>query len=279
MWCRGKVYFTLPITYLWMNETDKSDQGSVNIVGTVHVSQSSSDKVKRTIKEEQPDIVAIELDPKRYEKFMEKTFSDGENIQKTTFKDALFNEKIKLPKYLLLRSIMTVQSRLSAKTGIEPDDTDMQAALKTAVDENIPIALIDRSPDRTIERLFNEITISGTLSLILYFIISLLSTPFITSDTIESLDSHEEKIKETIQGLEKEMPSFYKAFIHERDVYMSHALKKLSIENDVVAIVGLGHKNGISECLSADETEFGDERRKLGITGYAYVIELEESTS
>lgn len=43
------------------------DEQDVVIVGTAHVSEKSASDVRETIRDEDPDIVAVELDPRRYE--------------------------------------------------------------------------------------------------------------------------------------------------------------------------------------------------------------------
>lgn len=45
--------------------------GHVTIVGTAHVSPESADEVRRAIRDEHPDVVAVELDSKRYESLQE----------------------------------------------------------------------------------------------------------------------------------------------------------------------------------------------------------------
>lgn len=44
----------------------------VTIVGTAHVSEKSAREVRETIREEQPDYVAVELDPRRYDSVKER---------------------------------------------------------------------------------------------------------------------------------------------------------------------------------------------------------------
>ena len=42
----------------------------LKIIGTAHVSQNSADEVRAAILEDQPDVVAIELDRGRYQRLM-----------------------------------------------------------------------------------------------------------------------------------------------------------------------------------------------------------------
>ena len=48
-------------------------------------------------------------------------------------------------------------------------------------------------------------------------------------------------------------PGGYNALVHERDAYMAHHLKSLEDKN-VVAVVGAGHKNGITTYLNNPDT-------------------------
>lgn len=49
----------------------RSIMSDVTIVGTAHVSEKSALDVRETIRDEEPDYVAVELDPRRYEKVKE----------------------------------------------------------------------------------------------------------------------------------------------------------------------------------------------------------------
>ncbi|MDZ7689130.1 MAG: TraB/GumN family protein [Halobacteriales archaeon] len=51
--------------------------GDVTIVGTAHVSEKSALDVRETIRDEQPDYVAVELDPRRYETVKDRDGSYG----------------------------------------------------------------------------------------------------------------------------------------------------------------------------------------------------------
>ena len=55
---------------------------NIVLIGTAHISQESVDEVKSVIEEEHPDIVAVELDERRYKALTEKTKWENTPINK-----------------------------------------------------------------------------------------------------------------------------------------------------------------------------------------------------
>jgi len=47
-------------------EAAATQEGSVRVVGTAHVSADSVEEVERVVEEENPDVVAVELDEGRF---------------------------------------------------------------------------------------------------------------------------------------------------------------------------------------------------------------------
>ena len=55
---------------------------NIVLIGTAHISQESVDEVKQIIETEKPDIVAVELDDRRYKSLIEKTKWENTPINK-----------------------------------------------------------------------------------------------------------------------------------------------------------------------------------------------------
>ncbi|MFB6107517.1 MAG: TraB/GumN family protein [Haloplanus sp.] len=126
-----------------MSERAASREGSVHVVGTAHVSADSVREVEATIESERPDVVAVELDEGRYRQMRGETPDDieaGDLLRGNT-----------VFQFLAYWMLSYVQTRLGEKFDIQPG-ADMMAAVETAQDLGIDVALVDRDIQTTIQR-------------------------------------------------------------------------------------------------------------------------------
>ncbi|EMA52493.1 MULTISPECIES: TraB/GumN family protein [Halococcus] len=123
--------------------------GSVRVVGTAHVSADSVDEVERTIADERPDIVAVELDEGRYRQMK------GEEPDDLDAGDLLRGNTVF--QFLAYWLLSYVQTRLGDEFDIKPG-ADMLAAIETAEDLGLGIALVDRDIQITVQRFWTRMT-------------------------------------------------------------------------------------------------------------------------
>ncbi|MFC6737507.1 TraB/GumN family protein, partial [Halolamina salina] len=140
-----------------MSESD----GSVRVVGTAHVSAESVREVEETIEEERPDVVAVELDEGRYSQMR------GEEPEDLTAGDLLEGNTVF--QFLAYWMLSYVQARMGDRFDIQPG-AEMLAAVETAEDLGIELALVDRDIQETIRRfwarmsLFEKLRVVGSLA-------------------------------------------------------------------------------------------------------------------
>ncbi|WP_256405247.1 TraB/GumN family protein [Haloplanus ruber] len=118
-------------------------EGRVRVVGTAHVSAESVREVEAAIEEERPDAVAVELDEGRYRQLQGETPDDiepGDLLRGNT-----------VFQFLAYWMLSYVQSRLGEKFDVTPG-ADMMAAVDTAEELCIDVALVDRDIQTTIQR-------------------------------------------------------------------------------------------------------------------------------
>ena len=118
-------------------------EGRVRVVGTAHVSAESVREVEDAIEADRPDVVAVELDEGRYRQMQGETPDDiepGDLLRGNT-----------VFQFLAYWMLSYVQSRLGEKFDIQPG-ADMLAAVETAEDLGIDVALVDRDIQTTIQR-------------------------------------------------------------------------------------------------------------------------------
>ncbi|QKY19562.1 TraB/GumN family protein [Halolamina sp. CBA1230] len=136
-------------------------EGSVQVVGTAHVSAESVREVEETIEEERPDVVAVELDEGRYNQMR------GEEPEDLAAGDLLEGNTVF--QFLAYWMLSYVQARMGDRFDIQPG-AEMLAAVETAEDLDIELSLVDRDIQETIRRfwarmsLFEKLRVVGSLA-------------------------------------------------------------------------------------------------------------------
>ncbi|MBE6493156.1 MAG: TraB/GumN family protein [Methanosphaera stadtmanae] len=224
---------------------------SLEIVPTAHISDKSVETVRQVIYEKKPEIVAIELDIKRYNGLLDEA-RGIKREQKFDLKSMLKDSNLIV--MLVSSFLSSMQRRMGAEVGVSPGSEMLEAA-KIAQEVNADIALIDRDIQITLKRTINGMSFREKLS----FGWEILKSYFISEDETEDLKEEIENLKEedtiveVMNFFKETSPGGYNALVHERDAYMAYNLKSLEDKN-VVAVVGAGHKQGILEYLSDSDT-------------------------
>ncbi|QSG09657.1 TraB/GumN family protein [Halapricum desulfuricans] len=124
-------------------------EGSVELVGTAHVSSKSVEEVEGTIAERRPDVVAVELDEGRYRQMK------GETPEDLDASDLLHGNTVF--QFLAYWMLSYVQTRLGERFDIKPG-ADMMAAVETAEEHGLGVALVDRDIQTTIQRFWRRLS-------------------------------------------------------------------------------------------------------------------------
>lgn len=221
----------------------------LTIIGTAHVSEESVNEVKDAIYEQHPDIVAIELDRGRYIKIRNKMrdVEEDNNIQITRI---IKENKVGL--FLVSTLLGYFQSKIGAEVDVDPG-SEMIGAIEACEDLNIPIALIDREINTTLQRALNKMGFMEKAK----FGYGLIASVLGFDDEEEDIDIEDLKNSENIDDLmemfKDEAPSVYEVLVHERDAYLAGKIMQIPYEH-VIAVVGAGHKPGIEKYLDNPET-------------------------
>ena len=186
------------------------------IVGTAHISEESIREVQRTIEAERPDVVAVELDPGRYQALTHP------EQQSASIKDVLSSGR--LYQFLVHWLLAYVQNKLGSEVGVKPG-SEMLSAIEVAGSVGASVALVDRDINITIARFWAKMRLIEKLKML----IALLGIT--TSD--EEID---------LEDITND---------DERDAYLAGNLLKL--RGKIVAVVGAGHKEGIKHFLDHPE--------------------------
>lgn len=218
----------------------------IKLIGTAHVSQQSVDEVRTAIQEYVPDVVAIELDPSRFAALKKQA-------RDPTVDDVL---EVKNFNSLLVQWLLAyLQRKIGLDVGVEPG-AEMKIAIAEAEAHNIPIALVDRDIRITLLRFWSSLGFFEKIKMVWALIISIAEIDNGEEIDIESL-KEQNVIDMVMEEFRKFSPNGARALIDERDAYIAHQLVILKAqrpEAKILAVVGAGHRQGITGYLDNPDT-------------------------
>ncbi|MFO8078081.1 MAG: TraB/GumN family protein [Thermoplasmatota archaeon] len=213
------------------------------LIGTAHISQQSVDEVTKAIETYDPDVVAIELCPRRYKNLTEK--DQWENTPVT----ALL--KSNNAYFLLAQTFLSsVQRKLGKDQGVQPG-SEMIAAINEAKKHQKDIELVDRDIAVTLKRAWKKMGFKEKFRVLWEFLKAMVG---FDEEEMEEINLEELMDQDMISTMLEEFgeiaPSVTTVLIHERDQYIAQKIKYLQDKGKtVVAVVGAGHLHGIETHL------------------------------
>jgi len=226
---------------------EPSGEGEVTVLGTAHVSRESVEEVERTIEEDRPGIVAVELDEGRYRQLK------GEAPEDLEPSDLIKGNTVF--QFLAYWLLSYVQMRLGDQFDIEPG-ADMLAAVESAETFGLGVALVDRDIQTTIQRFWKRLTLLEKLKLVFSLVLGMVG---LAGNPEEEIDmdriTEGDVVSMMMEEFRRFSPGGAEALIDERDAYIAHNLVQLRAAGyDVLAVVGAGHREGIEGYLANPET-------------------------
>ena len=215
---------------------------SLEIIGTAHVSEKSVEKVRNTILEKNPDVVAIELCINRYNNLMNE--KKGEPQKKEfQIKELIKGDNLTL--FLVSGFLSYMQRKIGDDVGVKPG-SEMLAAIDAANEIGAKIALIDRDISITLNRAIKKMSFIEKMK----FIYGIIASFFSKDEEIEDIDSITEgdALQEVMKYFQEMSPKAYDVLVTERDAYMAKMLLGIN-EEKVIAVVGAGHQSGIKRYM------------------------------
>lgn len=220
---------------------------NLTIVGTSHISPDSIKEVRNAINDNEPAIIALELDKDRLMALINKNKPNTKKrsmIKELGVKGAIFN---------FIGA--WIEKKLGKMVGVEPG-SEMKEAINLAKEKKIHLALIDQDIKITIKNLFKYIKFREKMN----FIIDIFKGMLGMDKELRRIDlkkvPDQELIDYIIKRVKKRYPGFYKALIDDRNKFMAKRLYNLMDiykDQEIVAIVGAGHEKEIIEILEKKE--------------------------
>ena len=214
---------------------------NLTIIGSSHIAKQSIIEVQDYINKNKPQIIAVELDRKRFLALFRK--------EKIKLKDIMH---LGLKAFIINVIGAYVEKKLGKLVGVSPGD-EMRTAIKLGSSYNANIALIDQPIEITLKKL-SKISFKEKFRIIVDIIKGVIFRKEIIK--IERFDLNKVPSKEIIVKLinkvKRSYPETYNVLIKERNEIMAKALNKiitLNPEANILAIVGAGHETDIIKLL------------------------------
>ena len=214
------------------------------ILGTSHISKDSIKQVDSFISDNKPDIVAIELDKRRFYAML--------NESKLSIKD-VFQMGIKA--FLINLIGAYVEKKLGNIVGVKPG-SEMRKAIELAKKNNLKLSLIDQDISITMKKLSKAITIG----VVFKFIWEIIRAIVLRKSDIEVFDIRKVPSKKVLDNIlskvKKTYPGIHKVLIEERNEVMAKNLYKVMNkykDKKIFAVVGAGHESEIISIIKGIE--------------------------
>ena len=222
---------------------DRSDR--VRVIGTAHISSSSVAAVKAQIDAFQPDIVAVELCASRHTALTSNRRLDKEGLLKVV-------KEGKAPLVMLQSLLAAEQRKMGLDEGEQPG-AELLAAVKTAEEANLEVALIDRDIQTTLRRAWKRMKFFEKVKILW----SLLGDDEDDdAPEVSQLLEDQDLLSSLMEELKTFSPGAGAVLIDERDAYLAGKIAALEKSSDkrILAVVGAGHLKGIEAHLN-DSTQ------------------------
>jgi pheromone shutdown protein TraB len=223
------------------------EQGTVTIVPSVHFSPTHRRRVRETIREKRPDLVAVELDERRFDRLERRARTGGADLA----------AELPTGTAPTRNALQAIQRTVVRLYGLDPEESDMETAIRTAAELETEIALVDEPLDETLAELSDAVGLETIPKLLLRM------GSMGPRDRLQQLEMMTLPMRDVRSGddvaplvdqMRKLLPELTEVLLDRRDRAMAERLHVLRHEGyDVVAVVGAAHHNGILAAL--DELE------------------------
>jgi len=223
---------------------------NLKIIGSSHIAEQSINDVKAAIDSFKPDIIALELDKRR---FYSLTGKKGDKKEKIRLSDMM---KVGFSGYLFSIIGAYVEKKLGNQVGVIPG-SEMIAAARLAKKNNIKVALIDQDIEITLKRFSKEFSWKEKFRIIsdifrgIFFKKSELKKIGLNALDLTKVPE-KEVIKKLTAMVKKRYPNLYKVLIEERNIVMANNIAhilKADPDKRVLAVMGAGHEEEIEQLI------------------------------
>ncbi|CAJ35881.1 TraB/GumN family protein [Methanocella arvoryzae] len=237
---KASLSFTVPLG----QPVSPNPRDNIFLVGTAHVSEKSIREVEEAIEHYAPDVVAVELDDRRF-KALQQPEDEKKNIE---IKELLKGNNLMI--FLLQYMLAYVQRKVGSDVGVKPG-AEMMAAVAAAQKKGIPVARIDRDIGVTLARFWAKMTLREKFRMFYSLVLAMLGYGTDKIDLEEI--TKEDVVSDLLEELRDFTPTAAVVLVDERDAYLAHNLIEIGKTKRVLGVVGAGHREGIRKYIEHPE--------------------------
>jgi pheromone shutdown-related protein TraB len=220
---------------------------NIILVGTSHIAKQSLKEIEKKIINENPGIIAVELDPRRLNALL------SEEKHKLKLSDI---RHIGVKGYIFAQLGGWMQRKLGNIVGVAPG-SEMKLAVKMAQERKLRVALIDQDIEITLQKLSKQLTWKEKW----HFFADLVRGLLFPKKEIEKYGMTEfdlttvpskKLIKKMMEHVKERYPNLYDVLVAQRNEIMAKrlfALSKQNTDKTILAVVGAGHEEDIISIL------------------------------
>jgi pheromone shutdown-related protein TraB len=225
-----------------INKLSFPDGRELYIIGTAHVSANSARLVEETIRDVQPDTIAVELDKPRFEVIQNrKRYENTDIVQILKKKKALF---------FTAQLIMSAyQKKIAKKLGVTPG-AEFKKAIDLSEELNAKLVLADRDVGFTLKRLIRLMTFWDKAKAFAALLFAKEEDTNIDEEKIIEI-KNPDTLTALIGEMGETMPKVKQVMLDERDLYLAGKIQD-NLGQRTVAVVGAAHVQGIIKCLERE---------------------------
>ena len=227
------------------------------LIGTAHVSRQSAQLVEKTIHEQTPDTVCVELCQTR--------LASLRDVDRWRNMDIVKVIKEKKALLLFMNLLMaSFQKKMADKFDIKPGQ-EMINAIAAAEKAGAQIIPADREIQITLSRVWRGMGLWEKLKLMTSLVFSFGAADDIKEEDIEKM-KQEDILQTLLADVKKTHPIIEKSLIDERDQFLAQKIRTAPGPK-IVAVVGAAHAPGIKRYLAGNKTIDINELNKVPPAG------------
>lgn len=236
----------------------------VYVCGTLHVSKTSADMVKDTIRKVAPDYIILELCDGRIDSICDASL-DEEMLKNMTLR-SIFKHSYQERSFLTFGTSLLSWMQLKASKAMGNKlGQELYVAAKEGYEQQSSVILGDRLYSVTVQRCFDQLKFFEKVKVVFTLLYEVLSmTVRSIKEYIAKTENDNDFMKKELEKFERMLPSLARIIIRERDEYIAQIVcdvARSGFGNDkyrdastdyrgkIVVVVGAAHMPGIKSWL------------------------------
>jgi len=208
-------------------------------VPVIHTDNESVEAARKTVIDNEPDVVAVELDRTRYHQLSNP---DPASAESTEIQSGNVIQDLML-------QIAKMEKDLGNLTGADVGN-EMLAAIEAGRSIGARIALVDRPIEATAQAL-SQIPLDEIYRLSGVIPGAVENLDEEEAGDIISLLKEDGAVDDLMENFRTEFPTLARVLIDERDEFIARAIKSImnDVDGKIVVVLGAGHIDGVTATL------------------------------